>query len=386
MSIYKTANFSLITGILGSGKTLRAVQMMAEAIKEGECVYQAGFKDLKVPGVIDVEDPREWRDLPPGALLFIDEAQKWFGERRSGAAPEYLKAMNTARGNEGVRFVFVTQHPKYLDAHIKDLIGCHEHLLRENGKDRSKLWRANEILEDPRSPRARNKSDFETYNFPTEVYQYFTSSDTGHRIKYRMPAMLKKALLIGGAAVIVIGGAWYMLFRTAYANIEAVEGAGSGASVSATPTPSAGGQQSTGGKVLTLSEYAAAHLPRFGTMPWTAPVFDDRPVTADPQLFCMSSRAGKDAAGDYVEAGCSCVTEQGTAYEISQAECRTVARRGQVYNPYKQVTQQQPSPRTDPGAGRRPAAMAAPAAAPAVGTAEPFGQPTAYGADGLGAY
>ena len=30
-------------------------------------------------------------------------------------------------------------------------------------------------------------------------------------------------------------------------------------------------------------------LPRFGAMPWTAPAFDDRRVTADPQLYCLSS-------------------------------------------------------------------------------------------------
>ncbi|MCF5956023.1 zonular occludens toxin domain-containing protein, partial [Xanthomonas perforans] len=87
MTIYKTAAMSLITGILGSGKTLRSVNLMNEAIKEGEKVYQSGFKGLAVPGVIDWEDPRKWQELPAGAILFVDEAQKWFGERRAGYAP-----------------------------------------------------------------------------------------------------------------------------------------------------------------------------------------------------------------------------------------------------------------------------------------------------------
>ncbi|KLB49297.1 zonular occludens toxin domain-containing protein, partial [Xanthomonas euvesicatoria] len=112
-----------------------------------------GFKGLAVPGVIDWEDPRKWQELPAGAILFVDEAQKWFGERRAGYAPDYLKAMNTMRGEEGVRMVLLTQHPKYLDSHIKDLVGCHEHLLRESGKLSSKLFRSDEIMEDPRSPR-----------------------------------------------------------------------------------------------------------------------------------------------------------------------------------------------------------------------------------------
>lgn len=75
MSIYKTAAMSILTGILGSGKTLRAVQLMMEAIKDGEKVYQWGFKGLQVPGVIDWEDPRKWQELPAGSILFVDEAQ-----------------------------------------------------------------------------------------------------------------------------------------------------------------------------------------------------------------------------------------------------------------------------------------------------------------------
>jgi zona occludens toxin len=370
VSIYKTANFSLITGILGSGKTLRAVEMMDAAVKDGEKVYQSGFKNLAIPGVIDWEDPREWRDLPPGALLFVDEAQKWFGERRAGAAPEYLKAMNTARGNEGVRFVFLTQHPKYLDAHIKDLIGCHEHLLRENGKESSKLWRGNEILEDPRSPRARSKADYEIYNFPVRVYGLFTSSDTGHRIKYRMPAMLKKALIIGGLGALVLGGAWFALFRSAYGSIKPTAGAAEPVSTTSTPAGGAGGQSM---KLKTRGEYAKAHLPRFAAMPWSAPIYDQRSVVSDPEIYCASSEAGSDANGEWKEASCTCLTEQSTRYDISQGECRRLAKQGGVYNPYKR----QEADRSIPGAGPSPAAMAAPAAAPVrvIGTNAPYGSP-----------
>ena len=92
-------------------------------------------------------------------------------------------------------------------------------------------------------------------------------------------------------------------------------------------------------------DYAQQHLPRIGMMPWTAPVFDDRGITADPQLICMSSPGGPDAQGVYKDASCTCLTEQGTAYDLPQPECRTIARRGPVYNPYKERSreaQQQP--------------------------------------------
>lgn len=41
------------------------------------------------------------------------------------------------------------------------------------------------------------------------------------------------------------------------------------------------------------------------------------------------------APGDDREASCTCLTEQGTKYDISQPECRTLARFVPVYNPYK---------------------------------------------------
>lgn len=65
-------------------------------------------------------------------------------------------------------------------------------------------------------------------------------------------------------------------------------------------------------------------------MPWTAEVFDQRPVVADPQVFCMSS---VPTASDPREASCTCMTEQGTRYDLPQPMCRTLARNGAPYNP-----------------------------------------------------
>ncbi|PPU70477.1 hypothetical protein XhhCFBP4925_23300 [Xanthomonas hortorum pv. hederae] len=76
-------------------------------------------------------------------------------------------------------------------------------------------------------------------------------------------------------------------------------------------------------------------MARFATMPWTAPVYDGGTPSRQPELYCMSSLAGTDALGKHRDASCSCMTEQGTKYEISQPECRTVARNSTPYNPYK---------------------------------------------------
>lgn len=149
--------------------------------------------------------------------------------------------------------------------------------------------------------------------------------------------------IIGGLGAVFILGVWFLLFRNAYSSITESEGSAPAAGET-TSSPSRGtatrasSSGSRSGKQEprweTLTDYAKDHLPHFGAMPWTAPAFDDRRVTADPQLYCLSSSRGEDANGKWQDFTCICLTEHGTAYEITQAESRTLARRGPVYNPY----------------------------------------------------
>ena len=102
------------------------------------------------------------------------------------------------------------------------------------------------------------------------------------------------------------------------------------------PSSSRGGQSTDEKPPLTADEYAALHLPRFATMPHTAPVFDERSPTSDPLLLCMASKPGYGGDGTFKEeVGCSCLTEQGTKYEIPDGHCLRVARWGPAYNPYR---------------------------------------------------
>ncbi|QFQ33304.1 hypothetical protein M1M15_gp07 [Vibrio phage XacF13] len=61
-------------------------------------------------------------------------------------------------------------------------------------------------------------------------------------------------------------------------------------------------------------------------------------------LICMSSLAGTDAQGKHKEASCTCMTEQGTAYDLDQPQCRTIAKRGPVYNPYRERRENEQQP------------------------------------------
>ena len=69
----------LITAPLGTGKTLKTIELIFEYLNQGRLVY-TNIIGLKIPGVIsinsNINDPLDWRDLPDGCVIIIDEAHE----------------------------------------------------------------------------------------------------------------------------------------------------------------------------------------------------------------------------------------------------------------------------------------------------------------------
>jgi hypothetical protein len=80
---------------------------------------------------------------------------------------------------------------------------------------------------------------------------------------------------------------------------------------------------------LTREEYMERHTPRIDFQPWSAPVFDDRSVQSQPELYCMAF--GTTVA----DTTCTCVTEQGTKAKVRLQVSVAIARDGSTYNPYR---------------------------------------------------
>jgi hypothetical protein len=336
----QTDSITLITGKPGSGKTLRAVRFIREAVEKGEQVFVCNLTGLKLPH-IPLANPHEWQTLPPGSVLVVDEAQQFFRARRGGEPPAYIQAMETIR-HAGIRLLLMTQQPDYLDAHIRGLVGLHEHLVREHGKPAAKIWRHTEVMENVRSDRARAKYDQETWPYDVTLYPLYESAEV-HTVKKIMSARWKRGLMfLGAAVVLLIGGAY--LARNSYNRIGGdspvpdLDGAHQRAVV---PVP--GSPPSSGSEVRTIEEYAAMLTPRIGEAPWSAPIYDERGLTVDPTVICAIAQPGRDSLGKHRGAECACMTEQGTPYIMADdeqrsgdARCRHVARWGQPYNPFKQ--------------------------------------------------
>lgn len=392
----------LVTGQPGNGKTLRALALAVEeyernaaAVKEGKEQPRRFFSNIDgatteenpgaFPWMEKLPEHRDWTKLPDGSFVLYDEAHadgKTQDLERYGllfpstgkpgeSDDPRIRALSTHR-HRGFDIVFITQWPTKIHHQVRTLVGKHLHMNRAMGLQRAGVLTWTRVQLDPYDEREREKAEEEIWAYDKALYGRYKSA-TLHTAtyKFKIPKKAWQALAMLIVGLLVAWGLWTFVFKPSApkgsdsSTPQALAPFGAGAAASAKPR--------------TPYEYAQAHLPRFATMPWTAPVFDDRKVTADPQLLCMAADAGIDADGVHLDASCTCLTEQGTKYDIGYGECVRIARDGPVYNPYKNLAQ------AAPNAPQQPAAESATGDAPKVGSVITGAQVSAYGDIGVGA-
>lgn len=346
------------TGKPGNGKTALMIEhLMAEAKKAERPLWAAGIDGLQ-PGLASIlNDPKEWNAvkqgetctchdtedssacdahvIPNGSLIYIDEAWKWFGHLHNAqrqATPSHVLGLAEHR-HRGIDFVWTFQQPNQIYPFARGLMADHYHVVRRFGTAMIDVFKWEELNEDVKSNSMRENAQRTTRTLPKASFGAYKSAEV-HTIKPKIPWKVI-AVPVFLLAACLLG--WLAYTKLKPDALAAKYGGGSptsgAAAVGDAAVPASG---NTAPKTYTTPiDYARAHLPRFGPMPWTAPVYDDRQVTADPQLYCMASGQGEDANGVHQDYSCICLTEQGTTYEIGQGQCRTLARRGPIYNPYK---------------------------------------------------
>ncbi|MET4727145.1 zona occludens toxin [Lysobacter enzymogenes] len=323
---------TLLTGQPGHGKTAYGLCLALDFKKAGREVYAHGVRDLDyaATGFKPIQDPTNWHnEIPHGAVILIDECYSTFPNRNPGAkVPEHVDVMARHR-HFGWDFILIAQQGMQLDPFLRGLYDEHIHIKKKFGKyTKRSRWSSYQ------SNVKAACSDVTDWIRPDHVFKLYKSTEVDtsrlHVPKWiQMVAIL--ALVLVGLGLYVKHGWDKKLAQYTSETTEARDAAG------APPR----GKREGGADVArahydTPGDYAKAHLPRFATMPWTAPVYDQRPAVSDPQLLCMSSDAGTGSDGEHRDASCTCLTEQGTRYDISYSECRRIARDGPVYNPYRQ--------------------------------------------------
>ncbi|MDV0438278.1 zonular occludens toxin domain-containing protein [Xanthomonas sacchari] len=325
----------LITGQPGHGKTAYGIDRAFGFQKEKRAIYAHGIKDFDYEraGWHYLEDPTKWMEVVPhGSVIFLDECYTVFPNRNPGSkVPPHVEAMARHR-HFGYDFILVAQQGLQLDPFLRGLYDEHTHVRQTSlVKSKTKLKRWTQYQGNVNGPCA----DVIDWVRPKYVFDYYTST-TLVTTKRSMPMWMRWVIV--GVVFVLAVMLWlkhrysekmhqYEEQRTTLQAGDTVVPPASAASASGAPAPA---------HVMTADEYAKAHLPRFATMPWTAPIYDGAQPAVQPQLFCMSSLGGRDGLGHATEPSCTCVTEQGTRYDLPQPQCRTVALNGAPYNPYKQ--------------------------------------------------
>jgi len=366
------------TGQPGHGKTLHAIEKLLEFKSQGRAVFACNVRgfDYDKTGVqrMTPEQFRDWMNfLPDGAVALVDEVYEHeMLPRRSAAAkvPQHVEQLAKHR-HRGLDFIFVCQSPdKQCDVFVHDLIERHTHVRRRFGTQ----WV--QLREFDRFERNAEKAvpiTISRRKLPKNIFGTYQSTELDTTEK-RIPWYF---WVLGIGAPLLLGGMYYYYstFEERWARhgapLPVTAAAGTEADgASATTAVSAGS------KPLTAEQYIASHTPVVQTMPWTAPIYAGLQVPQEPpRVFCMASGQGTDANGDRSEAGCSCVTEQGTTYVLDLTYCRAIARYGQ-YEPYYEEMRSDRVVATDrqqlqeieskrhAGAGWNPAPMDANASAP----------------------
>lgn len=324
----------LITGNPGSGKTALALDRAFKLQKEGRTIYAHGIKDLDYERAgfqrFPDDDPSRWQELPDGSVCLVDECYSAFPNRNvSSRVPDHVEALARHR-HRGFDFILVAQQGLQLDPFMRGLYETHEHVKKKFGK-----WAEIRRWSSYQGNVNGHCADKENWIRPAYVFTFYTST-VADTTKNRVPTWLRWTAIL---LAFVAGVTWYLKAQ-ADARIAEGQGAAVTAVRPAADAPSGAGARAAAGPTAppvyeSPGDYAQAHLARFPSMPWTAPVYDHRPVTADPLVVCASTMPGTLANGEHAEGSCSCLTEQGTPYELSEPECRRVARFGPPYNPYR---------------------------------------------------
>ena len=303
----------LLTGQPGSGKTNYMVsQLVKNSDLRDRALYVDGIIDLNhdkvtyfdLPDGCSVENWPDW--LPDGAILVVDECQRYFRPRPSGQRPlAYVTELETHR-HRGVDFFFITQHTRLIDVNVRSFVENHKHFGKTQlGTRRFFEWqRCGNI--DSRSDAA--SALVRMYRLDTSVYPLYTSASEHTKIR------VKRSRWLYVFPVVLL-----LLVYFLYRSVAVVRHVGQAQSVGVVSDPVE--LETPVVAPLVTDVFEARILGR----PWTAPAYD----------HLLQVKSVPYPAGCLVRGGqCSCYTVQATPLDVDERFCRDFVV-NRVFNPYR---------------------------------------------------
>lgn len=317
----------LFTGLPGAGKTACMVDEIVR-LREAEPdrpIYARGIDGLAEGLAEPLPDDvlHAWWELPPGAILCIDECQEpGLMPLDRGQPAEWVKRISKVR-HEGMDFLLTTQHPGMISTYVRRLVDQHVHAVRKFGSHVVARYTWGRCIDYPERRSAQKGAAVTVGTLPKRVFDLYKSASL-HTMKRRLP---KRLWLLVGIVVVLIALAVGIPLSLRHLNasarsatvVDAPAGAPAGrASRAAAPSPR------DVDEAMRADDYAKWMRPRVAGLTWTAPAFDGQSVQSRPETYCIAVEDGR----------CSCISEQGTRVAMADTMCREIAANG-VYNPFR---------------------------------------------------
>jgi zona occludens toxin len=199
---------TLITGIPGAGKTLRAVELLQDALKSGRQCF-SDIEGLKLPGVMPAPD--DWRELPDGSYIVYDEChRRWPATGKPGPANNpIIDDLDTHR-HKGFDFVLMTQWPTKVHHVVRGNVGAHHHIVRLSGASVGTIYKWQHVCGAPDDRREKDTADSSVWKYPKQLYPFYKSSSLHtSAYKFRVPSKIKLVLVVAG--LIFAGVGWRVM-------------------------------------------------------------------------------------------------------------------------------------------------------------------------------
>ena len=226
----------LITAPVGTGKTLKCIELCFQYLNEGREVY-TNIVGIKVTGVRVIEsniyNPFDWRDLPPESVLIFDEAHEhpafserdllrnykieyWENElKRISAMTDisdtkrkslyaeterlYSKVLKDEKEkiidiglsmsmhrHFGQEIVLITQNPTKLNKDVLGNVTIHHVMRRKFGFEAANIWTFGEAMTTWGKSVADSALVKNYWRFPKHLFKFYVSAEA-HNVKKYFP-------------------------------------------------------------------------------------------------------------------------------------------------------------------------------------------------------
>lgn len=314
----------IVDGMPGAGKTQFTIsKILKQAKKEKRPVYYHNIPELKIDDWTEISNPETWDEIPDGAIIVLDEAQRVFKLRPAGSEkPQRTVALETHR-HKGHDLYLITQDGTLLDIQCRKLCNSFYHLKRIAGTSRVSVTEYAEFVNHNDYHERKKAIGSTVYKQEKAIWKLYKSA-TIHTVQAKIPKKIYGLLALVLVAVSALYSA-YARWTGDSPHVENYQSIRSGTSPGHIPdiykpqifeTP----QQQ---KVAEKLEYFERYRPRIRDKPETAPLYDGlRSVASYPRLQCIKS----------VNRGCKCYTQQATQIQISEYRCNVIVEKGAEFD------------------------------------------------------